>query len=431
MKKSTTALVIFAFVTVFMVSQVKGEESEIAVQQLSISTLSKDRAHLVLRIEQFTVMKNFSLFFLFKWNETAGPVQTAVEWFKVPRIKDLNKNTTVFIVEMTLPILWNGQVFPSDNYTLTAYLGSNYDFDNGTSLLGWPSSDFPNFEYSFWRINYLGNYTDLVRELGMPLVGSSPSSIGNSWCKLAVVLRHTEDFSHYVSLMVNAVPIILYVLVISVFSLPIAMIFQCIMHWRRRDKRSNLIETIVIPIYVGIILFIPIFQLSIQPIKAPFPLIDQDSNLFCLFALSVVLLTSSAFTRFVIRLEEPHEANTRKDTASTASKPAKPRRRRDTELLKIQVYVDHCNSTFRSMASFIFACIVSLTITLMTLYLQKAMSAVVYTVAIILVFAFFAPWVVFTYISYHRCLDKVEKFIAMINKEEPLPSMKDMRKGKP
>jgi len=319
MRNSTTIFLVFIFMTTFIVSQVNSTEFEITIQQLSISALSKDRAHFVLKVKQSTVMKNFSLYFMFKWNATTGP---AVQWFEVPMVRDFETNLTVFIVDLTLPIMWNSREFPDDNYTLTAYLGSNYNFSSTTSLFAWPSLSFPNFENSFWKMNYLGNYTDMVEELEMPLVGSSPSDVGNSWCRLTVALRHTQDFSHYANLMVNYIPTILYVLVIFVFSFPIMLVGHCLIRKRRDNKKSNLIEKIVVPIYVGVMLFIPIFQLSIQPIKGPFCSISQDFGLFSLFTLSVIFLLISTSIRFFIKPEEPYDTKTGEDSSSTENKLA-------------------------------------------------------------------------------------------------------------
>jgi len=101
---------------------------------------------------------------------------------------------------------------------------------------------------------------------------------------------------------------------------------------------------------------------------------------------------------------------------------------RDTELLKIQVYADYCHSTFTSYVSFIFGGIIAFYVTIMGLFLQKTIDLTTYTLVAIVVVVPFLIFMWVAYGGYHSCLNRVDELIEKVNKGEPLPSIKDIRK---
>ena len=105
--------------------------------------------------------------------------------------------------------------------------------------------------------------------------------------------------------------------------------------------------------------------------------------------------------------------------------------KRDTELLKIQVYVGYCDSHFRVLISFVLGASVAVVVALMGLFLQNKIDAVTYYVVILLfVVPFFAFFVWHNYRDYRESLSKVDSMIECVNNGKVLPSVKDMLKGK-
>lgn len=103
---------------------------------------------------------------------------------------------------------------------------------------------------------------------------------------------------------------------------------------------------------------------------------------------------------------------------------------REIELLKIQVYVGYCHSTFRVQISFIFGALVAILVSLMGLFFQKAINVVTYYGTLLLCVPFFAFYVVRGYRNYQKSLGKVDNMIEHVDNGNSLPSIKDMIKGK-
>ena len=103
---------------------------------------------------------------------------------------------------------------------------------------------------------------------------------------------------------------------------------------------------------------------------------------------------------------------------------------RDTELLKIQVYVGYCHSDYRSRYSGIFGAIIAVYVSLMGLFLQKAIDLLTYYLSIIVgvPILFLILWSV--YRDYRNNLRKVDNMIKRVNEGNSLPSVEDMTKTK-
>jgi signal transduction histidine kinase len=103
---------------------------------------------------------------------------------------------------------------------------------------------------------------------------------------------------------------------------------------------------------------------------------------------------------------------------------------KDTDLLKIQVYVGYCHSVFRSRVSYVFGAIIAVVVSLMGLILQKTIDIYTYFFSLIVAGLVFVPLLLFVYRDYRKNLSKVDKMIERVNKGDLLPSVKDMIKGK-
>lgn len=102
--------------------------------------------------------------------------------------------------------------------------------------------------------------------------------------------------------------------------------------------------------------------------------------------------------------------------------------KRDTELIKIQVFAGYCHSEFRSRISYIFGAIIAVYVSLMGLYLQKTIELLTYYLTLFVGVPFFLLFLWSVYRDYHENLDKIDKLIQQVNKEEPLPSLRELRK---
>lgn len=106
---------------------------------------------------------------------------------------------------------------------------------------------------------------------------------------------------------------------------------------------------------------------------------------------------------------------------------------RDTDLLKLQILADYYHSRFNLSGSFIFGLVIALTVALYTLVMQNAIDLLVYTLSLFLVYAFTLVILVYMLRTYHSYLDRIDELIKSMNKNrfEPLPSIRELRKGKP
>jgi hypothetical protein len=103
---------------------------------------------------------------------------------------------------------------------------------------------------------------------------------------------------------------------------------------------------------------------------------------------------------------------------------------RDTELLKIQAYIDFCNTEFSIGSSYSLGVIVAYVISVMVLYLQHSIDQTTYYVLLALGTIVFVPLVIYVYRIYSKRLSRVDKLIEKLNKGEPIPSIRDMIKEK-
>jgi len=100
----------------------------------------------------------------------------------------------------------------------------------------------------------------------------------------------------------------------------------------------------------------------------------------------------------------------------------------ESELLKIQVYADYCHTIFTLKASILISGFVGLLLVLLGLLYQALISWFIFYFGSLLVFVAFAPALIYVFRSYHSDLDQIQGYLSKIEKNEPLPEFKDMRK---
>jgi hypothetical protein len=283
------SLAIFPFV-----ANVKAENFTLNIDDVSIASFTGNLARLSLKAHADGA-GNLSLFLLLKSYDS----YPTANWFCVPKEHDNSRNITYFSIDVIIPLMSQGS-FPQDNYTFICFLGTDYTFDNTAYGFGWLSLPFANYE-GFWTLTYFGNFSDIQEEMEMPFPGTNPSEFGNSWCKLTLIIRHVKGFTEYADTLVNKIPWLLLCLGTVVLIIPILTIIDAISQRRRESSRANAIENIAVPVCIAVLLFIPVFQLSIQPIKQPFSIIPQDSFIFIVFILYGVVLLVSIIVRLLIR----------------------------------------------------------------------------------------------------------------------------------
>jgi hypothetical protein len=101
---------------------------------------------------------------------------------------------------------------------------------------------------------------------------------------------------------------------------------------------------------------------------------------------------------------------------------------KESELLKIQVYADYCHTVFTLKASVLVSGFVGLLLILLGLLYQALVSGLVFYFGSLITLIVFAPALYYTFRSYHNDLNQIQGFLSKIEKKEPLPEFKDMRK---
>jgi len=98
--------------------------------------------------------------------------------------------------------------------------------------------------------------------------------------------------------------------------------------------------------------------------------------------------------------------------------------KRDTELLKIQAYLDYCNTEFGSASSYALGIIIAYYISLMGFYLQKSIDLATYYVLLALPLPVFVVLLWYTYRTHSKKLSRIDKLIEKLNKGERYRQLK-------
>ena len=131
-----------------------------------------------------------------------------------------------------------------------------------------------------------------------------------SWFKMTVEIFHRAQFEEYATILTIFVPLSLTVLLLFMA----LVIFTPIVHdfYKNRSFRSrhgSLIESVMIPITAAVIVFIPIYLLSLHELEAPLPMTNIDPSIAnLLFYYLVVLLIGIVLRVFSKKDYSPSES---------------------------------------------------------------------------------------------------------------------------
>ena len=275
------------------VALVYAETSELMFTEISISDLNKNYIWLTLKINTLDNAENLSLFLVFQ-----DPHENYTLWVPFERIHQ-DGTTTIFMIDGPIPVVWNNRDFPFDNYTCNIFIGTNYFFDNRTYMSGRVSSSLKNYEAK-WIFSYFGGKSRILEETGLPEEIIS-DEFGESWCKLQIQIAHSEDFQKFVDILINTVPTILFFLLSAMGLIFCFIIYDCVRNRKSESRRVELVEKIIIPVCISIAVFIPMFQLSIQPFKEPYSMIKRDSEFYCIFSVSLIVIIAAVITRLLVK----------------------------------------------------------------------------------------------------------------------------------
>ena len=103
---------------------------------------------------------------------------------------------------------------------------------------------------------------------------------------------------------------------------------------------------------------------------------------------------------------------------------------REVELLKIQIFADYCHTDFTFRSSIGVSGFVGLLLVTVGLVYQNLISLVVYYLTLVIVLIFFSVILSKTYKDYHTNLDQIQVFFTQLEKNESLPTLREMRKAK-
>lgn len=190
---------------------------------------------------------------------------------------DPNDNKTIFSIDLPVtPLKTNNRLVPDDNYTLTMYIGTNYQFTSDLFWFSWAELPTSNYE-GIITLKYLGNWTMLQKVLPVPMFATSSKEMGDSWATFNLVIKHPEGWIPIAKTLLYDLPFIFeWPLFGALLIIPCLCILEVIRKRSRENSWVKIMGTTFIPICAAVIVFIPIYWLSILSLTAPliFSVID-------------------------------------------------------------------------------------------------------------------------------------------------------------
>lgn len=101
---------------------------------------------------------------------------------------------------------------------------------------------------------------------------------------------------------------------------------------------------------------------------------------------------------------------------------------RDTEVLKLQILADYYHSEFTSFFSYLFTLIIGFSLFILTVYFEGIIPIELTLIFAVIGFIVFAVGLFLFRREYHKNLDRIDKLIQQVNRGEPLPSLRELRK---
>lgn len=95
--------------------------------------------------------------------------------------------------------------------------------------------------------------------------------------------------------------------------------------------------------------------------------------------------------------------------------------------MKIQVFADYCHTNFTFMSTLIVTGLVGLLLVDVGLAYQRLLPLLSYYILVPIIVIFSYAFLRQVYTEYHNNLDKIQGFLSQVEKNEPLPTFKEMR----
>lgn len=102
---------------------------------------------------------------------------------------------------------------------------------------------------------------------------------------------------------------------------------------------------------------------------------------------------------------------------------------KEDERIKIQVYADYCHTDFTFRSTLIVSALVGMLLVTMGLTYQGQLPLLGYYGSLAAIVIFIVYFMRGLFNEYHNNLDQIEGFFNKLEKNEPLPTLKEMRKG--
>ena len=101
---------------------------------------------------------------------------------------------------------------------------------------------------------------------------------------------------------------------------------------------------------------------------------------------------------------------------------------KDIELLKIQVYADYCHSFYNGLIVLLMSGMFSFFLTFTVLFIEGIIYFTIYLFFVFFSILGFGGLGICFFSIYSKRLERVDRLIEMMNKGEPLPSIKELMK---
>jgi len=188
-----------------------------------------------------------------------------------------NENVTILTDEKIIQYSNRSGVFPHDKYYLTLYVAVKVDEPYHVTN-GWVKLPSTNYVASY---NISAQDWDTLPEEIPPWFQRYG---GKYLYRLDLSISHSEEFIEYADIIFNQIPQAFWILVVL---LGIYLVLHTTVSYKK-NREVNLIPYMLI--CNGILLFLPIYMLSIRKYEEPLPLTPAGINLMNLLKMFLILM---------------------------------------------------------------------------------------------------------------------------------------------
>ena len=221
-----------------------------------------------------------------------------VEYFNIDRLQ--NNGRKRYIQDPYLRMDLNKQDFPYDAYHTRLLIGVNGSkFPRDLVLKASLSLQSPNY-IGLWDMDWVSEatvigsiFTTSGRTQGFPHA--------DSWVVINVGIGHPPDFVSFAEMVVVKIPCVLRLLSFFIAIIPFFVFLSMIWSRTRTVSSAKLIESLSVPIGVAVLVFIPIYGLTLDSLTSPFRFPDLSNRLYELLILYSAILVFGVLVRIVAR----------------------------------------------------------------------------------------------------------------------------------